>query len=103
MHQQRSLVRAEPRTVAEARRAVEDSRARMSNTLDEIEERLVSKKQQISARMDVMRPVKTRIRSRPFMTMALALGAGVLLWKLRHKKEEPEPESGLLARLLRKD
>ena len=83
MVQQTTLVRAEPRTVEEARRAVEQTRARMSDTLDAIEGRLIAKKDAISQRMDVMRPVKQRVRSRPWPALAVAFGVGMLLWKFR--------------------
>jgi ElaB/YqjD/DUF883 family membrane-anchored ribosome-binding protein len=85
-----AIQRAEPRTVEEARQAVEDSRERMSNTLDAIEGRLVAKKQQLSDRMDVMRPVKQRVRSRPWPAIAVAFGVGVLIWKLRHHGEDED-------------
>jgi len=100
-----AIQRAEPRTVEEARLAVEESRERMSNTLDAIEGRLVAKKQQLSDRMDVMRPVKQRVRSRPWQAVAVALGVGVLIWKLRHKHDEHEDEpedEGALRRLLQR-
>jgi hypothetical protein len=97
-----SLRRAEPRTVEEARRAVQASRARMSDTLDEIEQRLVSKKQQIENRMDVLRPIKKRVRARPWPALAVAFGVGVLLWKMRADEEEEIEEPGRLRRLLRK-
>lgn len=101
-----AIQRAEPRTVQEARRAVEESRERMSDTLDAIEGRLVAKKQQLSDRMDVMRPVKQRVRSRPWPAVAVAFGVGVLLWKLRHGREEQDKheedrQSGL-TKLLRR-
>ena len=78
-----SVWRDDPQTVEEARRAVEASRGRMADTLEAIEDRLVSKKQQIENRMDVMRPVKDRVRARPWPALAVAFGVGVLLWRLR--------------------
>jgi len=75
--------RDHPQTVEEARRAVEASRDRMADTLEAIEDRLVSKKQQIENRMDVMRPVKDKVRARPWPALAVAFGVGVLLWRLR--------------------
>ena len=103
MAKQLSVQRPEPRTVEEARRAVEESRERMSDTLDAIEGRLVAKKQQLSDRMDVMRPVKQRVRSRPWPAIAIAFGVGVLLWKLRNHEghgEREEDHEGGLSRLL---
>jgi ElaB/YqjD/DUF883 family membrane-anchored ribosome-binding protein len=87
-----AIQRAEPRTVDEARRAVAESRERMSDTLDAIEGRLVAKKQQLSDRMDVMRPVKQRVRARPWPAIAVAFGIGVLVWKLRHQRQHAEHE-----------
>ena len=87
-----ALHRREPSTVEEARQAVEESRERMSDTLDAIEGRLVAKKQQISDRMDVMRPVKQRVRARPWPAIAVAFGVGIVLWKLRHRGDDGEPE-----------
>lgn len=92
MATQRSLTRAEPQNVEEARRAVMESRDRMSDTLDAIEHRLVSKKQEWTDRMDVVRTMKRRIRTRPWPALAAALGAGVLLWKLRRGRRVREIE-----------
>ena len=75
----------EPRTVEEARRAVEESRERMADTLDAIEYRLVSKKQEIEDRMDVMRPVKRQVRKRPWPALAVAFGVGVALWSFKNR------------------
>ena len=97
MAQPSSLTRAEPRTVEEARRAVEQSRERMSDTLDAIEGRLVAKKQELTDRMDVMRPVKQRVRARPWPAIAIAFGIGVLLWKLRGSHGEAEEKEESLA------
>jgi len=100
MTQGTSVRRAEPRTVAEARRAVQASRERMSDTLEAIEDRLVSKKQQIEERMDVLRPIKKRVRSRPWPALAVAFGVGVLLWKMRGAREEEIEPPSRLRRLL---
>lgn len=60
----------------------------MSDTLGEIEHRLLAKKQEITDRMDVMRPIKKRVRARPWPALAVAFGVGVLLWKLRGDEKE---------------
>lgn len=83
MSQHVSLHRARPRTVQEARREVAASRERMADTLDAIEQRLVDKKQRLEERMDVMRPIKQRVRSKPWASLAVAFGVGILIWKLR--------------------
>jgi hypothetical protein len=69
----------EPRTVDEARDAVERSRQRISSTLDELEGRIVEKKHAIEERIDVLRPVRQQIAARPFTALAVAAGVGVLL------------------------
>jgi ElaB/YqjD/DUF883 family membrane-anchored ribosome-binding protein len=69
----------EPRTVEEARRAVEQSRERMSDTLNALEYQLATKKDELEAKVDVLRPVKKRVRKRPLVALAVAFGVGVLL------------------------
>ena len=73
----------EPRTVEEARRAVVESRERLSDTLGNIEHSLTAKKQELEAKVDVLRPVKKRVRSRPLVALAVALGVGILLGRRR--------------------
>ena len=73
----------EPRNVEEARRAVEESRERMASTLDALEQQLTSKKQELEAKVDVLRPVKKRVRKRPLVALAVAFGVGVLLSRRR--------------------
>ncbi len=75
--------RPESQSVRDARRAIEESRARMADTLNAIEHRIVSKKDEIEQKMDVMRPVKRQVRARPWPALAVAFGVGVMLWKLR--------------------
>ena len=75
----------EPRTVEEARRAVAESRERLSDTLGNIEDSLTAKKQELEAKVDVLRPVKKRVRSRPFAALAVAVGVGFLLSRFRNK------------------
>jgi ElaB/YqjD/DUF883 family membrane-anchored ribosome-binding protein len=73
-----------PRTVDEARDAVERSRQRISSTLDTLEDRIVEKKHELQDRADVLRPVRERIAQRPFMVVAVAVGVGALLGSLGH-------------------
>ena len=63
----------------EARRAVEQSRERMSDTLNALESQLTTRKQELEAKVDVLRPVKTRVRKRPLVALAVAFGVGVLI------------------------
>lgn len=73
-----------PRTVDEARDAVERSRQRISSTLDTLEDRIVEKKHELQDRADVLRPVRERIAHRPFVFVAAAIGVGALLGSLGH-------------------
>ena len=75
----------EPRTVEEARRAVEQSRERMSHTLNALESQLTTKKEELEAKVDVLRPVKKRVRKRPLIALAVAFGVGVLLSKRKKR------------------
>jgi ElaB/YqjD/DUF883 family membrane-anchored ribosome-binding protein len=85
---------AAPRSVEEARRVVETSRQRISATLDELEGRLVEKKQALQ-RLDVARPVRGWVRRKPLAGLAIAAGAGLLLGVLGSRDdEEPEPDLG---------
>jgi ElaB/YqjD/DUF883 family membrane-anchored ribosome-binding protein len=72
----------EPRTVDEARSAVERSRERISNTLDALEDRIVEKKHEIQDRVDVLKPVRQQVENRPFTAVAVAVGVGALLGSL---------------------
>ena len=73
----------EPRSVEEARLAVQESRERMASTLDALEQQLTTKKQELEAKVDVLRPVKRRVRKRPLIALAVAFGVGVLLSRRR--------------------
>ena len=73
----------EPRTVEEARQAVEASRAKLSDTLGVLEQSLTTRKEELEAKVDVLRPVKHRVRARPLAALAVAFGVGVLLGKFR--------------------
>lgn len=63
---------ADPET---ARAMIEKTRARMSETIDEIEDVLIRKKEQIQDRLDILAPV----RERPLPSLGIALGSGLLL------------------------
>jgi hypothetical protein len=79
-------VRVEPATMplppepdyddpVDARADIEATRARMSDTIDEIEGALVRKKEEIRDRLDIVAPV----RENPWPSMGIALGAGLVL------------------------
>jgi ElaB/YqjD/DUF883 family membrane-anchored ribosome-binding protein len=69
-----------------ARAEIEATRARMSETIDEIEDVLVRKKERIQSRLDVLAPV----RENPWPSMGVALGAGLLVGLLTGGEEEDE-------------
>jgi len=69
----------EPTTADEARHAIEETRGRISATLDAIEDRIQVKKEELKDKADVLRPVKDRIRSNPWQSLGVALGAGLVL------------------------
>lgn len=57
-----------------ARAEIAATRARMSNTIDEIEDVLLRKKEEIRDRLDVMEPV----REQPIRSLAIVFGAALL-------------------------
>lgn len=58
-----------------ARQQIQETRARISGTIDEIEEVLLHKKEQLQERMDVFAPV----RERPMQVLGAVFGAALLL------------------------
>ncbi|MDR0786970.1 MAG: hypothetical protein LBG44_03795 [Gemmatimonadota bacterium] len=58
-----------------AREEIERTRARMSDTIEEIEAHLLRKKEEIRDRLDIA----SRIREDPIRAAAIAIGAGVLV------------------------
>jgi ElaB/YqjD/DUF883 family membrane-anchored ribosome-binding protein len=82
----------EPRTVDEARDAVERSRQRISSTLDALEERIVEKKHELQEKVDVLRPVRDQIVNRPFTAIAVGVGIGALLGSIGGGRDDEEHE-----------
>ncbi len=64
-----------PRDSGAARDEIERTRARMSETIDEIEEALLRKKADLRERFDV----GARLREKPLAVVGVALGAGLIL------------------------
>ncbi len=76
------------RTPEQERAEIEVTRARMSETIDEIEDALVRKKASIQDRMDVLAPV----REQPMQSLGIALGAGLLLGFLTGGRKRSDVE-----------
>jgi len=74
-----------------ARAEIAQTRARMSETIDEIEDALLRRKERIQNRMDLLAPV----RERPLQAAAVALGAGLLLGLLTGGGDDEEDEDDL--------
>lgn len=88
--EQREISR-EPRNTAEARRAITQTRSRISQDLDAIEGRIVEKRDELKAKADVLKPARRRIRERPWPSLAVALGTGVVLGMIGGDEEAAEP------------
>jgi ElaB/YqjD/DUF883 family membrane-anchored ribosome-binding protein len=73
------LKAAGPRSLHEARRAVEQSRERISATLDELEDRIVETKQSIQRKADVVKPAREAIRKAPLIALGVAVAVGIFL------------------------
>jgi ElaB/YqjD/DUF883 family membrane-anchored ribosome-binding protein len=71
-----------------ARADIEATRARMSGTIDNIEDALVRKKEEIQHRFDIIAPV----RENPWPSMGIALGAGLVLGLLTGGEDEEDEE-----------
>ena len=56
---------SQPGSVEEARRAVEQTRTRISDTLDALEQRLGDRTRALKNRADILRPARMQIRQRP--------------------------------------
>ncbi|HEX2190579.1 MAG TPA: DUF3618 domain-containing protein, partial [Longimicrobiaceae bacterium] len=86
-------LRTDPSAVAAddpqaVRAEIEQTRERMSGTIDEIEEVLARKKEQIQDRLDVMSPV----RERPLPAAGIAFGAGLVLGLLTGGDDDDHDE-----------
>jgi hypothetical protein len=91
---------ASPGVIAEtddpelARMQIEQTRARMSDTIDQIEGALLRKKENIEERLDVMAPVRRKARENPYPIIGGVFLAGLILGLLTggdDDDDEPQP------------
>ncbi|HYR06996.1 MAG TPA: hypothetical protein VEQ60_04495 [Longimicrobium sp.] len=91
---------AAPGTIAQvddpelARMQIEQTRARMSDTIGQIEETLLRKKEQVEERLDVMAPVRRKARENPYPIIGGVFLAGLILGFLTggdDDDDEPTP------------
>lgn len=82
-----AVVADDPQAV---RAEIEQTRERMSETIDEIEGVLARKKEQLQDRLDVLSPV----RERPIPAAAIAFGTGLALGLLTGGGDDDGPRSG---------
>ncbi len=77
-----------------ARMQIEQTRARMSSTIDQIEGALLRKKETIEERLDVMAPVRRKARENPFPVIGGVFLAGLVLGLLTggdDEDDQPQP------------
>jgi hypothetical protein len=78
-----------------ARMQIEQTRARMSETIDQIEGALLRKKENIEERLDVMAPVRRKARENPYPIIGGVFLAGLILGFLTgdddDEDEGPQP------------
>lgn len=65
--------------IADARRAIAETRDRISARLGALGHRVERKKDELKERIDALQAVRARIRERPWAALAIAAGAGLLL------------------------
>lgn len=78
-----------PTTPAEMRREIDRTRARMSDTLDALEARLIHEKAALARRKDAvwstvtLQGVRERLSREPWRSMAIAFAAGYIIAAIR--------------------
>lgn len=75
-----------------ARLQIEQTRARMSSTIDQIEGALLRKKENIEERLDVMAPVRRKARENPYPIIGGVFLAGLVLGLLTGGDDEDDAE-----------
>jgi ElaB/YqjD/DUF883 family membrane-anchored ribosome-binding protein len=86
----------EPEDPEAARAQIEQTRERMSQTIDEIEDALLRKKARIQDRLDILSP----IRDNPLPAVGAVFAGGLILGLLTGGGDDEEPELGEAAGLL---
>ena len=84
------------------REEIERTRARMSSTIDSIEEALLRKRAQIEEKLDVTAPVRERVQEKPLLYAGGVFGAGLLLGFLTGGKDDDREEIEELRALVRR-
>src|SRR5690606_1880459 len=80
------LMAGEPETTEQARAHIEASRARISEKLDEIEERLVEKRVALREKLDVKKRLLNHVDEKPLRSVAIAAGVGFLLGTIGRRR-----------------
>jgi ElaB/YqjD/DUF883 family membrane-anchored ribosome-binding protein len=75
-----------------ARMQIEQTRARMSETIDQIEGALLRKKETIEEKLDVMAPVRRKARENPYPIIGGVFVAGLILGLLTGGGDDDEDE-----------
>lgn len=89
---------AAPGTIAQvddpelARMQIEQTRARMSDTIGQIEETLLRKKEQVEEKLDVMAPVRRKARENPYPIIGGVFLAGLVLGFLTGGDDDDDDE-----------
>lgn len=77
-----------------ARMQIEQTRARMSDTIDQIEGALLRKKEDLQEKMDVMAPVRRKARENPWPIIGGVFAAGLILGLLTGGDDDDDEEKG---------
>jgi hypothetical protein len=77
-----------------ARMQIEQTRARMSETIDQIEGALLRKKENIEEKLDVMAPVRRKARENPYPIIGGVFLAGLVLGLLTGGDDDEDDEKG---------
>lgn len=77
-----------------ARMQIEQTRARMSSTIDQIEGALLRKKKNLEEKLDVMAPVRRKARENPYPIIGGVFLAGLVLGLLTGGSDDEDEETG---------